>query len=1625
MHKPHYLKLSLLIPALISLQLIITAIAHTQTTHVPPVAVSESYLVHGRLEMPATGGLLANDSDPDGDLIFVEGDNRFPITTAHGNIKYNGDGSFTYTPNVGYVGTDSFTYRVCDNWDCSQSTATATFNVQNDPPNATPDFYSIQKQFHLDAPGLLANDSDSDGDPIRISGDLRLPFQTAHGIILLESSGAFTYTPNFGYIGTDSFSFTVCDNLEACSGETVTFDIVNAAPDAGPDIYKVYRHLVENAQLGLLVNDSDPNGDPIRIDGDLRQPFATEHGFIKLESDGGFDYIPNSGYLGLDRFTYTVCDNLGACSAGVIKFIVVDAPDKSNAGLTDCHKQVGAPINVTNGNMYLQQTDYRLPGIGEQIDVTRTYNSSSQSIGLFGRGWSTAYDESVKVFGGLVMQLTLRDGRAVYFTRESTSAAFTVVEQDFHDQLSQNPDGSFTLAFKDGRSHQFNAAGKLISLADRNGNQTPLTYGAGNRLSSITNPFGRVLDVTTDTNGQVLSIADSLGTVATYVYGADHELLSVTYADNSRFQFAYGYSPDLVLLSVTDALGNVVESHTYDWMGRALTSEKQDGVERVTLNYVSDVETDVTDALGRVTKYFLDKTKGRNLVTRVEGMCSCGGGSGSQVQTWEYDAQFNVLTKTDALGRTKTYTYDGSGNRLTETDAKGTVTYTYNQLGEVLTFTDQLGGVTTFTYDAQGRLLSIKDALNRTTVMTYDSHGLLLSVTDARNNRTEFSYDANGNLTQKKDALNHITAFVSDARGRLVSTTDALNNSTAFAYDAAGRLENVTRADSTHVTATYDLAGRRTSVTDPRQNSTTYAYDGAYRLLTVTDAANQSTTYSYDLMSNLASVTDALGRTTNYEYDDFNRLKKVTYPPATSGATRLTETIAYDAVGNVTKRTDTAGRDTLYEYDAANRMVKTTDAALGLTQYEYNARSEVTAVVDAVNQRYSFGYDAMGRATTMTRAGHTMSFVYDAVGNRTSRTDYNGVTTAYSFDELNRLTTISYPDATTASYGYDALSRLTTATNPAGTVTFSYDSLSLVLTTTDVFGRSISYTYDAAGNRATLSMGQRSIAYSYDAVNRLTQLTEGGQSVGYSYNAVSQPLSRTLANGVATTYSYDGLGRLINQLEQNGQTLIAERAYQYNNAVQVAQVTEAGTGEQAGVNIEHAYSYDSLDRLTGVERTNSALDNESYGYDAVGNRTTAWQTEGYQYQPFNKLVSTDSGLSYTYDANGNLTSKSDALAISGAHWQYTWDAENRLVQASFPPTTNTVNYSYDALGRRVSRSGSSERAEYTYDGQDVIFESRRDLHFLAYNRTSTVEYLNGPGIDNHLRMKDDQSGTYYFTVDHLGSTRELTDESGEVAERVEYDSYGNGSSSLTRYGYTGRESDEQTGLYYYRARWYDASIGRFISEDPVGFSGGINFYAYVKNNPLNLIDPEGTQFRADRDRPGDQYPGMKEPYQPGKPDWRELRCAFVGLANQLDGYNPWLTGEVGAGVHILVLPGFNGSIGAMLNPITLQLCFYTRVCIRLGVGVLAGVGGNVGASLGPSSGDKIDGSSSTSLAGEILVPEGGRGRISHGSSGNVGPSGLGFSIGPGLGAGFSVGVERCYTKILYCLFTPDCPCNKG
>jgi RHS repeat-associated protein len=676
-----------------------------------------------------------------------------------------------------------------------------------------------------------------------------------------------------------------------------------------------------------------------------------------------------------------------------------------------------------------------------------------------------------------------------------------------------------------------------------------------------------------------------------------------------------------------------------------------------------------------------------------------------------------------------------------------------------------------------------------------------------------------------------------------------------------------------------------------------------------------------------------------------------------------------------------------------------------VTTTKYNLRFQTTEVKDALNQTYTFGYDAMGRLLSQTRAGGSMSFVYDEVGNQTKRTDYAGRVTNYIYDNLNRLEKIEYDNGSgglitkqISTYGYDDLSRLTSAGNDNGTVSFVYDNRDRLTSTTDVFGQAIVYEYDRTSsvNQKRLKLnGSLYATYNFDDAERLTNIVNAADSstITFGYDTEDKLTSRVYPNGVTTSYEYfddDSLKRL---KDLTSSATLFDRQYTYNSARQIASIAEAsGT---------RTFGYDLVDRLTSV--TGPA--GESYSYDDVGNRTSSHisATYGYQTGHFNQL-STTATAAYSYDANGNMSIKAEGSDM----WRFGWDHENRVVTAA--TRRNSVRYKYDALGRRIERNFGfgREHTKYTYDGPDTLVED---------NKGTITKYINGSGIDSKLSARTGAT-SLYFLSDHLGSTNGLADSTGALTSQTAYDSFGNPISNLaTAYQFTGREYDSFSGFYYYRARFYDPKIGRFISEDPIGFSGGdINIYIYTHSNPINKTDPYGLIDPIVNQSPN-IYP------QTGY----EASCILGDL-------NPWIGLEFGGGFH-LIYTGLGGSGGADINPLTGEANLYLKGTARFGFGLFAGFGPKLNIGFGPRTRENgVYQSAEPSM--DVAFGEGARVNLKDGAfvrtpaynmggSGSVSNSGLGIGLGfYNLGFGASVGVDAGEKKVWsFNRPTQECSCQ--
>ena len=257
-----------------------------------------------------------------------------------------------------------------------------------------------------------------------------------------------------------------------------------------------------------------------------------------------------------------------------------------------------------------------------------------------------------------------------------------------------------------------------------------------------------------------------------------------------------------------------------------------------------------------------------------------------------------------------------------------------------------------------------------------------------------------------------------------------------------------------------------------------------------------------------------------------------------------------------------------------------------------------------------------------------------------------------------------------------------------------------------------------------------------------------------------------------------------------------------------------------------AYSYDVYQQLAKALHPDQP--EEDYAYDGVGNRLNG-SGLNYTYSADNRMLTKDINK-YSYDANGNTISKTDASGVTS----YQFDFENRLIKAVMPNNT-VAQYKYDALGRRIEKNVNGVIKKYLYDGYNILAEYDN-------NGNQVARYTQNLAIDDPLAMARGGS-VHYYHKDALGSITAMTDVNGQVAQTYEYDSFGNIANQTGNienpFTYTGREYDAETGLYFYRARYYDARAGRFINEDPIGVKGGMNLYCYVKDGPIIKKDAFG------------------------------------------------------------------------------------------------------------------------------------------------------------------------------------------
>lgn len=774
------------------------------------------------------------------------------------------------------------------------------------------------------------------------------------------------------------------------------------------------------------------------------------------------------------------------------------------------------------------------------------------------------------------------------------------------------------------------------------------------------------------------------------------------------------------------------------------------------------------------------------------------------------DGNFNLTQVTSPNGRWIKFTYDG-GNRVTQAqDSAGRiVTYSYDGGGRLVQVVDANGGVWNYTYDAFNQMLSIQDPRGIFYLTNqYDGNGRVARQTQGDDSVFSFIYtaDANGNVTQTDytDPRGFVRRTAFNANGYRTSATFALGKpeqqTITYNRDPNTNLINsVTDALSRQTSFTYDGLANVLSITQLAGTSnavtTSLTYDPNFGQVTsIKDPLNNTTTFSRDSVSNLSAITDPLGHQTTFTYNSQG------LPLSATDALGNTTQFGYIG-GDLAGVTDPLGNTSTRFVDNAGRTVTLTDALGRNTKFSYNPLNQVTSVTDALQGATSFNYDGNGNLLSLTDAlNHSTSWTYDNMDRVATRTDPLLRSESYTYDASGNLASSTDRKGQTTSYSYDALDRPTSiGFNGQSTINYSWDAGNRLTQAADSVAGTITRGYDNLDRLTSETTPQGSITYGYDSAGRRTSTQVTGQpAVSYTWDNANRPTQ--ISQGASTvSFGYDNADRRTSLTLPNNVVV----SYSYDNDSRVSGLTYAlGTNTLGTL----AYAYDQLGQRTQISgsfaRTSLPQPVVSASYDAA-NELTSWN-----------------GINVSYDANGNM--------LADSTHTFTWDARDQVA------SINGASAQYDAFGRRVQNPlGTS----FLYDGANAVQE--------LSGTTVTANLLSG-GIDETF-SRTDSTGSFAQLRDALGSTLELTDSNGNLQTTYSYDPFGNtsitGATSSNVFQYTGRENDGN-GLYYYRARYYNPQFGRFISQDPIGFAGGLNQYAYVFDSPTDLSDPAGLDARA-------------------------------------------------------------------------------------------------------------------------------------------------------------------------------------
>ncbi|MDO1450206.1 DUF6531 domain-containing protein [Rhodocytophaga aerolata] len=772
----------------------------------------------------------------------------------------------------------------------------------------------------------------------------------------------------------------------------------------------------------------------------------------------------------------------------------------------------------------------------------------------------------------------------------------------------------------------------------------------------------------------------------------------------------------------------------------------------------------------------------------------------------EYFVDEFMTLVTNSLGHQTTYYWNAAG-LVTETiNAKADSRYQrYNVYNELIEEYNELGLGTKYEYDERGNQTKVTYPDGASIQMEYDEQDHLIAATDAVRGKWQWQYDAQGNLIERLDCLERITQYEYQ-NGQLIKVIDAAGNEFKLSYDEQFNLKELIMPDTATTRWEYDQLGRCIASIDPNGN---------------------------------------------IQSRRFNQLGQVIRIDEPDGNQRL---LTYDEEGNVRHVKDQQ-HEAHFTYQGVNRLASRTEEGTTV-EFQYDTEGQLTGIKNELGFVYRFEIDPLGNITK--EVGFDLQeriYERNAAGQVTMVHRPEKHWTRYDYDRAGRVIQVTYHDETQEKYAYRPDGKMLLAENQYQKVQFERDLLGMV--TKEIQGKyEVISTYDILGNRIALSStwGAK-IDLVRNAMGDLEQLfAQNGEQAAwqtsFKRDLLGLEIERSLPGGIHSSIERDKLGRPIHQQISGTKGYIIDKRYEWdvNDRLQKIIDTKKGTT---------TFTHDPLGNLISAQYGDGTF--EFRMPDAVGNLFRTRDRSDRKYGPAGQLQKSGNTY-YEYDEEGNLIRKTET---GGKEWRYIWNAYGMLSKV-IRPDGEAVTFTYDALGRRLSKTFRNKITRWVWDGNIPLHEwIESTTLFKASYRTIEQMAANGGGeVDNNLitwlfepesftpLAKLTKMHSYGIINDYLSTPLSMHTDSGETVWSADLNSYGGvvnllGKAEDCPFRYPGQYEDVETGLYYNRFRYYDAKEGIYVSQDPIGLKSEIlNFYRYV-DDPLVWSDEFGLKCGQD------------------------------------------------------------------------------------------------------------------------------------------------------------------------------------